>query len=713
MAAPPVRGLRELARLCGVQPEYRDVQGNRRRTSTETLLRVLQSIVPWLDRPDQVAQVLAERRLSQAREFIAPVTVAWLEELPSVTLRFPSSQAHGALDCRLTTEAGDEQSWTCRVENLRTEAENSVDGAVYLEKQLPLTGPLPVGYHQLRVSLRTMQAESMRIVAPRKVYAPERTGPPGWGLFVPLYALHGPHSWGAGDFSDLERLTRWTADQGGSLVATLPLLPAFFNGPHDHSPYAPVSRLFWNEFYIDVRRIPELATTSSANEVLRAADTVAEIESLRNAPTVEYNRQMALKRRVLMALSDSLFATDSPRRQTLLRYLAERPGLDLYARFRSVDEHAGRRWPEWPAEWKDTLENATYDRRVWQYYVYSQWIAEEQLGELAAQSRARDATWYLDLPLGTHAEGFDVWRYRESFATTMRGGAPPDSVFVHGQNWGFPPLHPEGLRQQRYGYFIDAVRHHLRYASLLRIDHVMCLHRLYWIPNGCAARDGAYVRYRADELYAILSVESHRQQAAIVGENLGTVPTYVNAALKRHGVSPMYVLQYELDGSGDAPLNPVPPRAVASLNTHDLPTFASYFQELDLADRVNLDLLSPAEADEERIKRRARRARLAEFLQHSGWIDEVDPTVDALLEGCLRFLSASPAAMVLINLEDLWLETRQQNVPGTVDERPNWRRRAKYDLDELSQDPRLLEILRAVDELRRAVRTSRRKPPAK
>ena len=579
-----------------------------------------------------------------------------------------------------------------------------VSGVCYVTKLVACDG-MPWGYHRLRVAVRSHVGETLLVVAPRRVYAAQGKQSRGWGLFVPLYALRGSADWGAGDFSDLERLTQWTADQGGSVVATLPLLPSFFDGPFDHSPYTPVSRLFWNEFYIDVRRVPELAEQATPRNWLDSQATRAEIAALHSAPLVQYNQLMAFKRRILSQLSTALFESESNRRAELECFVASRPEVEVYARFRAVVEHAGKRWTDWPEPWRSgDLKDAPYDNAVKQYYLYTQWMADCQLSDLSRRARDRGLAWYLDFPLGAHAQGYDVWRYAESFAQEMRGGAPPDSIFVNGQDWGFPPLHPEGLRRQRYAYFIDSLRHHLRYTSLLRIDHVMSLHRLYWVPAGCSARDGAYVRYRAEELYAILSIESHRHQTAIVGENLGTVPAYVNAALKRHAVSPMYVLQYELNDRADDPLPEVAPQAVASLNTHDLPTFAAFFEELDIDDRRDLDLLGAEEAAQQRVQRTKLRQALGEWLRQKGGLEQGDPTLTQLFRACLAFLGTSSASMVLVNIEDLWLETGQQNVPGTVEQRPNWRRRTKYTLDELMRKTEVVEVLQYLNGLRKLAR---------
>jgi 4-alpha-glucanotransferase len=300
-----------------------------------------------------------------------------------------------------------------------------------------------------------------------------------------------------------------------------------------------------------------------------------------------------------------------------------------------------------------------------------------------------------------HAYSYDVWRERAAFAVEASGGAPPDAVFTKGQDWGFPPLHPEGIRAQRYRYVIAYIRHHLQHAKLLRIDHVMGLHRLFWVPKGCSPSEGAYVRYPAEELYAVLSLESHRHSAAIVGENLGTVPSAVNKAMGRHNIQRMYVLQYELPSVFQRPLRTVPADEVANINTHDMPPFAAFWQGLDLHDRFALGLMDEAGLRHEQHNLQAQKEALITLLQREGWLRQEDSDdLQMILTACLSYLAASPAQVVLVNLEDLWLETRPQNVPGTGVERANWCRKTQEPFAVWSTMSQVVNILEKAGRLR-------------
>ncbi len=331
-------------------------------------------------------------------------------------------------------------------------------------------------------------------------------------------------------------------------------------------------------------------------------------------------------------------------------------------------------------------------------------MAHEQFSALASEAGRRSAGLYLDLPLGVHSAGFDTWKNREAFAFEISTGAPPDPLFAGGQSWGFPPLHPQRIRESGYRYLIAVLRHHFRHAAVLRVDHVMGLHRLFWIPKGFAATEGVYVRYSAEELYAILSLESHRHRVQLVGEDLGTVAPAVRRSLGRHNISGMYVMQYEAtselrDELRDE-LRPITHDYLGSLNTHDMPPFAAMWHGLDLPSPQGLAPADAAAVRQIREHRQGLKAMMVALLRAGGWLTAGSSRDEVILRGLLAHLAASPAGLVMINLEDLWLERRPQNIPGTGVERSNWRRRARYRFEEFSRSKSVLATLRLVNRLR-------------
>ena len=695
--------LKRLAHLYGIQTTYLDVGDRRQEAKPESLLRVLQVLGVPVARIKDVPDALRRRRRECWETVVEPVVLAWDDRRAKVRLRIPGRRASAPV--RLRVELEDGGQWTLD-RNLGEQAavrQREIDGQEYVAYDLELPGDVPWGYHRLFVEFAERQSQCLLLGAPRMAYAE----PPGkkrhfWGVFLPLYALHRESSWGAGDFSDLEALMQWVAEQGGSLVATLPLLSTLWELDADPSPYSPASRLFWNEFYLDVTRIPEFGRCRTAREILENSETHEHRLAMREERLVDYARQMKIKRSVLEALADQFYREAGSRRDELERYRRGHPRVDEFARFRAVGERLGKFWNDWPEPLRSgRIAPGDYDERIYHYHLYTQWQIEEQLGAMAATAEAASLIWYLDFPLGVNSNGYDVWREREVFALGAAGGAPPDAFFTKGQNWGFPPLDPHPLRVQGYRYLVAAFRRHLMYARVLRIDHVMGLHRLYWVPDGMEASEGVYVRYPRDELFAILALESQRHQARIVGENLGTVPKIVNRAMEEHGVGDMYVVQYEMRPDEEKPLGPVSHRAVAAVNTHDMAPFASFWTGLEIDDRLDLGLLDEAGASEAREERAAVRRALVALLRRLGLLspDSLDP--EAVLEACLAMLAAGPAPIVLVNLEDLWAETLPQNTPGTLHERPNWRRRARYSLEQLRELPDVVRILNAVNQYRK------------
>jgi 4-alpha-glucanotransferase len=487
------------------------------------------------------------------------------------------------------------------------------------------------------------------------------------------------------------------------VIATLPLFAAFLDEPFEPSPYSPASRLFWNELYVDVDRAPGVADVPEAHAALADPHTRDAVARLRMSGLVDHRAAMAAKRRVLEPLAEAAFRSG---RRDLTAFVEGDARLRDYARFRAEVDRRRTWWGAWPAAERDgRLEGSAHDDRAGRYHLYAQWLAASQLDELRRGSTPWVGGLELDFPLGVNGAGYDVWRNRQLFAREASAGAPPDTFFTGGQGWGFAPLHPDRIREDGYAYPLACVRALLRYASVLRIDHVMGLHRLLWIPRGMRPTEGVYVRYRPDEWYAALSIEAHRAGATIVGEDLGTVPSSVRRAMSQHRVHRSYVVQYEARPDGAEPLSPPPPVSLASVNTHDMPPWAQFWDGGDLDVARELQLLD----DEDLAARREQRMVLLEALR-SGLVaqgllraaDRDDPA--AVHAAVLAFLGRSDAALVLASLEDLWLERRPQNVPGTGAERPNWRGRMPWTVDELDGRPEINAALGRLADARRSVR---------
>jgi 4-alpha-glucanotransferase len=653
--------LQRRAKTHGIQPRYLDMSGKAREASEDTLRRML-----------DLLGVSGEKE----EPGLSPVFVQWDQKalkipLPSSFKKFRAS-AH---------------DWSARGQS----------------EEILTVPPLPFGYHILRIETTRATYESLIISARRKIYSNPALAK-AWGVFLPMYAVHCRQSWGAGSFSDWRKFCEWIGAQGGTVAATLPVVASFLEHPVcEPSPYSPASRLFWNEFYVDPTSAPELGNCASAKRLIGSAQFKRKLGSFRKSEFVHYSGELELRRRVLERLAAEFFAKPGNRLEQLQQLLRECPEVKDYAAFRATCDHLKTSWHTWPERLKSgDLRPSDYPGELYNFYLYTQFLAHEQMGQVLQTCRNRGVNFYLDLPLGVNPDGFDPWRYREFFAQGANAGAPPDAFFTKGQDWGFAPLHPLRMREQHYRYVIDYLRFQMRHTGLLRIDHVMGLHRLYWVPHGFPASEGAYVSYPAEELYAILSVESHLHQTMIVGENLGTVPPEVNNSMERHGLRKMYVVQYEQRPDEKVALPNPPRKVVASLNTHDMPMFAAHWKGLDIDDRADLGLIASADIKREHAQRRKTICALTAFLRRKGFLKTKRPDARAVLRACLEFLAASEAEIVLINLEDLWLETRPQNVPGTSTERPNWGRKTKLTLEQISGSSEVREVLNLIASLRKA-----------
>ncbi|MGH7851878.1 MAG: 4-alpha-glucanotransferase [Candidatus Binatia bacterium] len=695
--------LQTLARLYNLQAVYHDGLGQLRNAPPEAILSVLKSLGAAVESMADVPNALRARHQELWQRAIEPVIVAWQGQPLNIKLRLPVRSAQLPITGEIVLENGERIEGQFDELKIARPLIKEVEGARYVARTLVRHAPLPLGSHWVHLRVGELNLESYLFAAPYHAYGHPEPNAKRWGVFCPLYAVYSGRSWGAGDVSDLAELARWVGALAGQAVSTLPMLAAFLDEPFNPSPYAPVSRLYWNEFYLDVTKISELAQCPAAQALLDSEEFRRELEAVRGQSLVDYRKVMALKRKAIEEMLDNFLPMSSARRAVFENFVAAQPGLREYAAFRAKGEHERKPWPYWPeADRNGALAPNGYDERAQWYHLYVQWLCDEQACWLRRETRKDGTALYLDFPLGVNRDGYDVWRERDLFALRASAGAPPDGLFVKGQNWGFPPYHPGAIRRQGYRYFRDCLRHHMAYASMLRIDHVMGLHRVFWVPDGFSATDGLYVHNRAAEYYAILSLESHRHQVRVVGENLGTVPPYVTEALARHKILGMHVGQFGVGTDPANALDPVPENTVASLNTHDTATFMSFWTGADIDDRLALGSLDQEQAQQEHGYRAAQRHALVLYLRSIGLLGD-DTAAAAVIEAWLSFFARGAEEFLLVNLEDLWLESAPQNVPGTWQERPNWRRKARYSLDEIRAMPEILALLKTIGDIRRRI----------
>ena len=709
-------GLLRLADLYGVQASYLDLDGKLQTASQEALLATLQVLRAPVQDPADIPDAIRARETEIRSQSLAPVVVAWDGKGFLLNLRLPDTLAESTLHLHLTNEANPDEDRQLEVDLSRNPAvEDHRDLTPRrIHKQVSVACDLPHGYYRLSFDANLHAAETLVVSAPRKLSNALPTKPQ-WGAFIPAYALKRDTDWGIGDFTSFGKFAEWVGTRGGTIAATLPLLAGYLDSPCDFSPYAPVSRLFWNEIFIDVDAIPETVKCESARKILKSREFQNELNELRRSGLIDYRRVMKAKHAILIELSRFAHTATTPDarefrkfydsvvaglKDSNARVTSTDNNLADYARFRAVTEKLSADWRNWPQRLQDgKFNNQDYDPANLDYHIYVQWIADKQLGRQKAIAEKSGVGIYLDLPIGVHPGGYDTFRYRKLFMQGAAAGAPPDPLFMLGQNWGFPPIHPEQQRRTHYDYFIAVLRHHLKFAKTLRLDHVMGLHRLFIIPDGMDARDGVYIRYPAGEPYAILCLEASQAGVGIVGEDLGVVPDEVRAELKSRGMKRMFVMQFEVQPRPNDALPQIPSDSVASLNTHDMPPFAAYWHGLDIRDQAELGVFEPEAAAAEYERRGAVREHLIAGLQKMRLIGE-NPNEPEILDGFLKYMASSPAPAVLVNLEDLWGELLPQNVPGTSSQRPNWQRRAKLPLDEVAKDPKIKSITSDINTLR-------------
>ncbi|RLB47422.1 MAG: 4-alpha-glucanotransferase [Deltaproteobacteria bacterium] len=683
--------LEELASLYGVEAAYYDALGNHRVGSDEAILSTLRALGADVGGHADVPGAIVARRRASWEQLTKEVAVAWGAAAPALAINTPRG-ATGTVRAELTTEAGETRSFDYALASLPALGGASVDGQDYEVRRLDLGPPLPPGYHRVRVSAEDQTGA--RTVEVTLIAAPERAPMPpverSWGAFLPLYALHSEQSLGAGNATDLLGLIEFISELGGQMLGTLPLLATFLDEPFEYSPYAPVTRLFWNELFVDPRACRELDQSPGARALLDSQSFVAEAAALRAEPLVDYRRQYALLAPVIEALAETFFDGDTAE---LVAFEEAHPRVRDYARFRAAVDRYGAP-TKFPQRLRDgTITDEDVDLGRVRYHLYAQLRTTEQIERACAEARKLGIGLYLDMPLGVHADGYDAYREADSLLTGLSAGAPPDPLFTGGQKWGFAPLSPDGMRRSGYRYLRECLALQMRGAGVLRIDHVMGLHRLYCIPEEMSATEGVYVGMPHEELYAVVVLEAHRHGTCLVGEDLGTVPDEVRAAMDKRALHRMYVLPFELRPNEPMIMGDIPVASVASANTHDLPTFQGWWSGADIDVRREMGLLTDDAWAAEHRDRDGLTAVLADRLG-------TPHDAAAVLGASLTALAGSDARFLLINLEDLWLEEAPQNVPGTHRERPNWRRKAGLTLEAMREDPRVVDLLKRVHERR-------------
>ncbi|MEA5654138.1 4-alpha-glucanotransferase [Cutibacterium granulosum] len=678
--------LGELADRFGISTQFYDWKGRHTQVGEQTVIAILAEFGVDASTPERARAAAQWVRDDHWRRIVQPCVVLRAGQEGRVDVHVP---AGAPVSLRIVGEDGnDHLPW--QVDNWNPD--RPIDGRMIGEATFGIPGNLPLGYHELIVTIGTHDvdgseadggihatATSTIIVTPNRVGLPRRMGASRvWGYAAQLYSVRSHHSWGLGDLTDLADLCTWSASQGAGYLLTNPLHAAEVAGRMEPSPYLPSSRLLVNPIYIRPELIAEYHDLNQYDASI--------IESLRTM-TLDDDPQALLDRdRTWQAKSQALelihrVDMSASRRMAFTAFrVARGRRLEDFATWCLLSELHGSDWHDWPAELHDPHGAAVarvrreHADRI-DFHMWLQWIADQQLS--TAQSSGTDAGMPVglicDLAVGVNGSGADAWMLNGLFAREMNVGAPPDPFNQAGQDWGQPPMRPDVLEQMAYAPLREMVSSALRHAGGVRIDHIMGLFRLWWVPRGLGPRHGAYVRYNHEAMVGVVALEAYRAGALVIGEDLGTVEPWVRDHLASRGILGTSIMWFETGPDG-RPRQPQQWRehAMSSVTSHDLPPTSSYLRGDHVELRDRLGLLTES-VDEERENARRERETWLASLRQQGVLeaDEDDPEQVTLAMHTL--LTRTPSKVINATLTDAVGDPRTQNLPGTEDEYPNWR----------------------------------------
>ncbi len=724
--------INELSELCGIMPEYWDIFGKKQITSVETKRAILRAMKLRVDSIDEVITEINERKYKSWRSFIEPVYVTLLNELPlkiPVYIPVPEGKENKlTLSLHIEDEKGQRDAFMFSGEAVNISEQQWINGIHYIKIYFSDTIQRDIGYYKINVECihpenifpegrNILQKKSKLIVTPDTCHIP-----PGlqvgrtWGLSINLYSIRSFRNWGIGDFTDLNRIVRWVADLKGGFVGINPLHIITNTKPFGISPYSPISRLYKNFIYLDIENILEVSESEDAQKIIKSVFFKKEINKLKKRKLIDYEQIALLKEKILRhafhLFYEQHYTQDTPRGRDFQKYVSEEGNvLESYSLFFALWEHMNKTkntyaWQDWPKEYHDlsskkvqTFKKA--NKKGMLFYKYIQWLIDRQLKEVGEEARnlGMVAGLYHDLAIGSVNGGSDVWSYQQVIAGGADVGAPPDDFNLNGQNWGFPPLITEKLKDSGYELFIQTIRKNMKYGGALRIDHALGLFRLFWIPRGMSPKEGAYVRYQSEDLLRIIALESVRNRTMVIAEDLGTIGEDVRETLRRFQMLSYRLFYFERNYPDPSFLPPdkYPDMALCAVTTHDLPTLYGYWVKQDIKIRKRLDMYPDKKLWQQQMKERERdRALIISALKSQGIIPDDYPSepkmTPELCQAIYRYLARTPCKLLLVSLDDIIGTLNQQNMPGTVDSYPNWIQKIPSTLEEIVSDERFVAI---------------------
>ncbi len=699
----------------GIGGGFWDIFGHYHTTSVAAKQAILRALGVAADSVADLEQALATLARNEWERLLPPAVVAGEAGQVELPLHVAAERLGARARFVVRREDGESGEFEVNLWELPQVASVEMDGRTWVRVQVTLPMRLPLGYHEVTVSVGGSRASTRCIVTPERAYMDPHLGRGGRaaGIAVSLYGVRSLRNWGFGDFHDLRSVIEWVAEElGASFVALNPLHAIHNRRPFNTSPYLPNSIFYQNFLYLDVEGMEDHRRCKRALALRKTAKVAREIEELRATPYVEYERVSALKLRFLK-LGFGQFLRErrtGGARARAFEAFCEREGdlLETFATYCALDEEMHRLnsdvwlWTDWPAAYQDpcSAETRAFGKKRWRrvmFYQYLQWQIDLQLA--GAQQWARDRHLsiglYHDMALATDRFGSDVWAHRPFYVSGCRVGSPPDDFSPKGQDWAFPPPYSARHREDGYRLFADSIRKNCRHGGALRIDHVMRLFRLFWIPDGMEATEGVYVSEPNDDFVRILALESVRNQVVVVGEDLGTVEPSIRETLARFGILSYRLFYFEKNERGEFRRpDEYPRQSLVSSTTHDLPTLAGFWVGADIAARRAAGIIDDKAELAQLQQRRTDKQKMLDVLFQLELVSKDLPRpaeayaelTGELHNAIIGFLAMTPSQLLAINQEDLTKEVHQQNLPGSTWQYPNWGRKMRFTIEQLRGD---------------------------
>jgi 4-alpha-glucanotransferase len=746
--------LARLAEKKGLELEYRDIWGQGHSVSTETQSKILSAMGCQVESPEALKEGLQKETGKEWKQLVDDLLIVSENQSPhELIFQFPvkggSDKARLPDDIRvqlkIAEESGKTTTFDMAADQLQFKEAVSIEKDWVVRGSLVVPPGLSLGYHD---GLLTLHSDGLRleqpfklIVCPERAYLPPVLRGKGRraGLMIALAGLRSRHNWGIGDFHDLKELVRWAVPAlQVDVIGLLPLHALSNREPYNISPYYPSSRMYRNPIYLSLQDIEEYHYSLKAWKRIMEPVSQELLRDLRGSETVQFEKADRLKTEILIILFETFLerhwkpaGEETERQKAFLRYVRQEGELlETYALFCALEAHFKKNfpdrptWRQWPAPYQnpDSPEVRAFHREHQQeilFYKYLQWQIEEQLTEVQDLARTLGAGigLYHDLALGSDPGGADCWAWRDYTVPGMRVGCPPDDFAPLGQEWGFCPPNNEAYRRGGYQFFAREIAKNCRPGGALRIDHVLKLCRLFWIPEGRTPKEGAYVNYPLEELLQVLTLESVRHKTLIIGEDLGTLPDGLREILQDKGLFSYRLFYFEKNQEGNlnAP-QAYPESALASVSTHDLPPLAGFWAMDDLFLRKDLGLFAQEDQFPQAITGRIlEKRRIVDRLQELGFLSEEEglalqaqeepALTGGLVRAVLSFLVSTEAKLTVLSQEDLFNERHQFNLPGTTNQYPNWSRKMRFSLEDLHDHP---EARRQADQFRELIGQSGR-----